>query len=187
MSGPNKTSGVLFSLGVLVTLLVLSLGMPQGAARSPMGGVVSAGRELSLAAAPRHELVGEQGPAFFYPQRWRARQALPQLEINLTNNPADDVHPAWSPDGQTIAFSSNRDGTYDIWLMNPDGSNLRKLTDDPGNARYPAWSASGSRLAYTSDREGINDLYFLDLTTRREQRVTQNLGNITHPTWSPSG
>jgi dipeptidyl aminopeptidase/acylaminoacyl peptidase len=51
---------------------------------------------------------------------------------NLTNNPADDSVPAWSPDGKKIAFSSNRDGNIEIYLMNADGSSPTRLTDRSG-------------------------------------------------------
>ncbi len=47
--------------------------------------------------------------------------------VRLTNNSANDGLPTWSPDGKTIAFVSDRDGTWGIWAMNPDGSNQRKL------------------------------------------------------------
>lgn len=135
-----------------------------------------------------HVFVGHEGPAAFYPQRTRSSRQTPlRQEINLTNDPAEDLHPAWSPNGETIAFSSNRDGTYDLWLMNPDGSNLRKLTNDPSNARYPAWAPSGTKIAFSSDRNGVSDIYVIDLVTKAEQRITQNLGNATHPTWSPGG
>ncbi|NIM52761.1 MAG: hypothetical protein GTO22_26535, partial [Gemmatimonadales bacterium] len=45
--------------------------------------------------------------------------------------PADDREPAWSPDGTRIAFASNRDGNYEIYVMDADGSNPVRLTDNP--------------------------------------------------------
>jgi Tol biopolymer transport system component len=59
--------------------------------------------------------------------------------INLTNNPAQDWEPAWSPDGKTIAFMSDRDGDFDIYTMNIDGSGVRSLTHNTVNDHYPAW------------------------------------------------
>jgi Tol biopolymer transport system component len=58
------------------------------------------------------------------------------------------MQPAWSPDGSQIAFSSNRAGSYDIWLMSSDGTNLRQLTDDFDWDRAPSWSPDGSRIAF---------------------------------------
>ena len=59
---------------------------------------------------------------------------------NITNSPASDRQPAWSPDGTRIAFISNREGNYELYVANADGSRIARLTDDPGNDFNPAWS-----------------------------------------------
>lgn len=61
----------------------------------------------------------------------------------LTDDPAQDVLPAWSPDGTEIAFLSTRDGNEEIYVMNADGTGVRRLTDDPADDVDPAWSPSG--------------------------------------------
>ena len=60
---------------------------------------------------------------------------------NLTNNPADDRDPSWSPDGKRIAFVSNRtrDLNRDIYVMDADGDNQRNLTNHPHSDGSPAW------------------------------------------------
>ena len=58
---------------------------------------------------------------------------------NLTNHDQADSWPAWSPDGQQIAFSSNRDGDHEIYVMGSDGSNPRRLTDNSALDEFPAW------------------------------------------------
>ncbi len=58
----------------------------------------------------------------------------------LTDDPALDLDPAWSPDGTRIAFSSERNGDRDIYVMGVDGENVRQLTDDPAWDTEPAWS-----------------------------------------------
>ena len=61
-------------------------------------------------------------------------------QVRLTNNQNDDLHPAWSPDGSHIAFTSYRDGNAEIYVMNADGSDQTNLTNNPGGDWQPAWS-----------------------------------------------
>ncbi len=66
----------------------------------------------------------------------------------LTNDTYKDRRPRWSPDGQRIAFYSNRSGTYEVWIVNRDGSGLRQVTDMAGVSLYnPTWSPDGRRIA----------------------------------------
>jgi len=82
-------------------------------------------------------------------------------EINITNNAAFDGWPAFSPDGQRIAFASNRRGparTGQIWLMNTDGSGLQQLSQGPWSHAQPAWAFDGQsiyayQLSETEDYE----------------------------------
>src|SRR5690606_6579978 len=57
--------------------------------------------------------------------------------INLTDHTGDDQYAAWWPDGNWIAFTSNRDGNEEIYLINADGSGLRNLTNHPADDRNP--------------------------------------------------
>ncbi len=59
--------------------------------------------------------------------------------IQLTTNNARDSDPAWSPDGQKIAFASNRDGNTEIYVMNEDGSAQTRLTNSAGENLVPNW------------------------------------------------
>jgi TolB protein len=71
--------------------------------------------------------------------------------INLTSSKSDERDPAWSPDGQQIAFVSERAGGSQIFVMNADGSDVRNLTNDPKRFdSHPAWSPDGRRIAFST-------------------------------------
>jgi Tol biopolymer transport system component len=67
--------------------------------------------------------------------------------------PHYDFYPEWSPDGTKIAFCSNRDGDLEIYTMDPDGSNQKRLTYDPGDDVFPIWTSDG-RIVYRSNITG---------------------------------
>jgi len=69
----------------------------------------------------------------------------------LTRHPGNDRYPAWSPDGQQIAFYSDRNRRGGIFLMNADGSRVRKLTD--GGEERPSWSPDGQEIAFHVERK----------------------------------
>ena len=69
----------------------------------------------------------------------------------LTDSPKADANPRWSADGNTIAFISSREGGPQIWLMNPDGSNQRKLTSISTGASGVEWSPTGAQLIFNSE------------------------------------
>jgi WD40 repeat protein len=79
----------------------------------------------------------------------------------LTADKADDMLPAWSPDGRSIAFVSSRDGNPEIYVMDSDGQNQRRLTFNPTGDWRPAWLPDSRCLVFTSDRGGNNDIYML--------------------------
>jgi Tol biopolymer transport system component len=70
----------------------------------------------------------------------------------LTDDPASDEFPKWSPDGKRIAFSSNRTGRYQIHTMASDGSDVRQVTRSEADAIEEAWFPDGARLAFTEER-----------------------------------
>ncbi|HMU62049.1 MAG TPA: hypothetical protein PKA66_09710 [Gemmatimonadales bacterium] len=106
---------------------------------------------------------------------------------NLTQAPGYDTDPAWAPDGQRIAFSSDRDGDYDIYLMNPDGSGLVQLTDNPGVDRGAAYSPEGSRLAFESEQSGNSDIYVMSIPDGTLVNLTRDPAYDYMPAWSNDG
>jgi TolB protein len=69
---------------------------------------------------------------------------------NLTNHPAFDGWPAWSPDGKLIAFASNRNARYQIFVMKPDGTEVRLVANTEGRATVPRWSPDGKTIYFTN-------------------------------------
>lgn len=109
-------------------------------------------------------------------------------ETNLTNTTAFERTPAWSPDGHTIAFASNRGGTYDIYLMNPDGTGVMNLTQDAaGDDLSPAWSPDGQNLAFTSHRDGDAEIYTMDRSGGAATNITNDPAQDYDPAWAPDG
>ena len=95
-----------------------------------------------------------------------------------------------------IAFSSNRDGDYEIYVMNPDGANLQKLTNNPASDYSPSWSPDGKRIAFMSARDGhvdpdhdapIYEIYVMDADGDNPQNLTNNPHYDMSPSWSPDG
>ena len=72
----------------------------------------------------------------------------------LLTTHANDGQPAWSPAGLALTFVSDRDGNWEIYAINADGSWLRRITDDPATDGLPEWSLDGMRIAFRSDRDG---------------------------------
>ena len=107
--------------------------------------------------------------------------------VRLTNHPARDFGPAWSPDGARIAFTSERDGNPEIYVMNADGSQPTNLSNDPSRDFGPAWSPDGARISFTSERDGNLDIYVIDADGSRLTNLTSDPAVDTGPAWSPDG
>jgi TolB protein len=93
---------------------------------------------------------------------------------------------SWSPDGSKIAFSSTRDGNAEIYVMNRDGTGLKRLTDHPAIDVSPTWSPTGRELAFTSDRSGTKQIYTMDSEGLNLSRLSQVGSYNAEPAWSPS-
>jgi TolB protein len=107
------------------------------------------------------------------------------------NRPAhgsDRVHnflPAWSPDGSKLAFMSQRDGNPEIYIVNRDGSGLRRLTNHPENDVTPTWSPTGNQIAFTSNRTGRPQIWIMNADGSGQQQITRETW-CDRPTWSPA-
>lgn len=103
---------------------------------------------------------------------------------------ARNESPAWSPDGARIAFQSTRDGaTFDLYVMNADGSGVRRLTATPSRREdKPSWSPDGTRVAFAAGTDHRpRDIYVVDADGSNERRLTRRGQPVWGPSWSPDG
>jgi Tol biopolymer transport system component len=96
-----------------------------------------------------------------------------------------EIDPAWSPNGRLLAFASKRTGTFDIYVMNSDGSGSRQLTSTSVGDVHPTWSPDGSRIAF--DRGTSGRMYVMKADGTGVRRITDDTADETDPAWSPRG
>ncbi len=95
--------------------------------------------------------------------------------------------PAWAPDGKTLAVTLSREGGSQIFLLNPDGSNVRRITTSAAIDTEPRYSPDGKWIYFTSDRGGTPQIYRMSPTGGEPQRVTFEGGYNVSPRPSPDG
>lgn len=111
-------------------------------------------------------------------------------KTNLTDHVADDVEPAWSPDGDQIAFSSDRSGNYEIYVMDfPGGGNVRQVTNNAAEDRSPSWGRAtvngqaGEWIAFVSDRDGDREIFMIQPDGSGLRQETDNTADDWSPSW----
>jgi Tol biopolymer transport system component len=112
----------------------------------------------------------------------------------LTDTPApvQNLVTSWSPDGSRLAFSSNRDGNMEIYLMTPEGNDIVRLTNNVTSDAEPRWSPDGKQIVFSSSRDGNVEIYVLNVEGAIQsgndaiaRRLTDHIGDDTGPVWSP--
>lgn len=95
--------------------------------------------------------------------------------------------PDWSPDGQWIAFATDRDGNVEVYKVRVDGTELTRLTNSPGLDSRPRWSPDGRWLTFTSNRDGNYDIFLMRDDGQSVRPLTRNRATDDHAAWSPDG
>ncbi len=109
-------------------------------------------------------------------------------EHPLLAAPHDDYDAVWAPDGKSIVFTSDRNGSGDLFRVNADGSGLTQLTSDAAYEDQAAFSPDGKQLVFVSTRgSGYADLWTLDIATKSAKALTSGPGGDYRPAWSPDG
>lgn len=108
-------------------------------------------------------------------------------QTRLTDTPSNETLPALSPDGQRIAFVSDRDGNREIYVMNVDGSEQTNLTRDAADDWTPSWSPDGQYIVFSSFRDGNWEVYRMAADGSEQRRITHNEHADYSPAWSPDG
>jgi Tol biopolymer transport system component len=87
-----------------------------------------------------------------------------------------------------IAFASDRDGNFEIYVMNPDGTNQANITNNFADDTHPSWAPDGSRIAFSSNRDGNSEIYVVNADGSNLSRITDRTSATDiSPVWSPDG
>jgi Tol biopolymer transport system component len=107
----------------------------------------------------------------------------------LTTESSDEAQPSFSPDGRRIAFRSNRDGNYEIFLMNAEGTGQTQLTQTPSNrfAAQPSWAPDGRHIVYRANPADNPELYSVTTEGTNVRRLTNSSADERYPVYSPDG
>lgn len=122
------------------------------------------------------------GTAAFVPTRAQESMNQPELLSRVTN-----AYPVFSPDGSQIAYMSNADGEFDIYVMHLSEHVRMKLTDAPGRDGTPVWSPDGKTIAFQSFRDGHSQIYLMNADGSNQRNISNSAAADEHPFWSADG
>jgi Tol biopolymer transport system component len=175
------------------------------------GGAMSTGELRQVAVDGRRSLApfvleGASDQIAIAPNGGRLSYVLQNLDANIWRVPLgrtgeqsspppeklfasvrEELDPAFSPDGQSIAFASNRSGHWNLWTGNVDGSGLRELAAQSLLPFHPAWSPDGRRIAFDASAFGKGDTWVIDAEGGQPSRLAALPGGAQVPFWSRDG
>ncbi|MEN8145460.1 MAG: DUF5050 domain-containing protein [Gemmatimonadota bacterium] len=105
----------------------------------------------------------------------------------LTDTPASEYYPFFSPDGSRITYFQADGDRSVIYVMDADGGNPRKLTDEETINADPDWTPDGAQIVFYSERDGNAEIYVMDADGGNQTRLTHTLADENTPSWSPDG
>ncbi len=179
---------LLYSQAISVT------GNSAGSAARVVRQTIADGATTTLLWSPQSSLVLDRwaNSGLVYDAR-SSRQMLREVtpvsgaQRWLSPGTSTDRQPVYSPNGQRIAFSSNRGATLDIWVLDRGTGETRRLTDDPGEAWDPALTADGRSLLWSSSRSGSFEVWMADADGAHPRQVTRDGVDAENPTATPDG
>ena len=106
---------------------------------------------------------------------------------NLLDNLKDQLNQTTAQAGSVLVFSSDRTGTWELWAVEPDGSNPRKLTCGPGEKREPSVSPDGKHVVYVNRDSAAGELWVVSIDGTNQRKLASLDGSIRNPSWSRDG
>lgn len=117
---------------------------------------------------------------------WELYTGMGRVRLTITDD-EDETTPRWSPDGTTLAYTTNRNGNLDIYLKNVESGVLRQITRSGADDQEPTWSPDGKFIAFSSNRDGNYAIYIASAEGLGEDdflfRVTSSAGDDRAPDW----
>ena len=178
-----------------------------------LAGALAAGLLALVGAEPaKAAFPGQNGNIAFEQYQCTQFECIPDIysmapfpfatQTNLTNSPRDDINPSYSRDGTKIAFTSTRDGNFEIYVMDANGSNQTRLTTNHPHADVNASFSPDGKIAFNSNRNGNHEIYVMDAKDEVNnetgdptpdgngdnlKRLTANIATEFQPVFSPDG
>lgn len=157
-------------------------------------------RETRLTRAPGKEDVSPEwspngAKVLFTRSKSYGRRCLYRTDVLVINVDGSEVtnltktcrrrelSPHWSPDGSKIVFTRGTTRGFQIFMMNSNGTGVRRLTDGPRRNHSPVWSPDGSKIAFISTRGGNRELYIMNADGTAETRLTRTRAIESQPMW----
>jgi Tol biopolymer transport system component len=182
---------IIFSTGQFLSPNLFRIASSGSAKPHRLAGVGEDGSDLAISQRTQRLVYTRK---FIDANIWRLEIPSPHkkltLPTKLISSTRIDIEPQVSPDGKKIIFTSNRTGSFEIWIADSDGSHAVQLTSLGGSSSYCGrahWSPDGERIAFGSILEDQWDIYVVSSNGGKPKRLTLDPANDNAPSWSRDG